>query len=178
MESPVRLTGKKRLFAEFWLQSRNQTQAAIHAGYSAKSAHVTGHRLLKNAKVLAYIEEREKELIMSTNEILMRLTRHGRGDMAAFIGKTPNELKTHPQSDLIKEFEHTITGVGLTREEKIKLKLYDAQAAMFHMWKHHQIAAGKATESVDVTDAKQRLEQLIARQADTSETGDDPEPTE
>lgn len=33
------------------------TEAAIKAGYSAKSAHVTASRLLRNAKVLARIQE-------------------------------------------------------------------------------------------------------------------------
>lgn len=35
----------------------NQTQAAIAAGYAKRSAHVTASRLLKNAKVVAYLDE-------------------------------------------------------------------------------------------------------------------------
>ena len=35
----------------------NQTQAAIKAGYAKKSAHVTASRLLKDAKVVKYLDE-------------------------------------------------------------------------------------------------------------------------
>ena len=36
----------------------NATQAAIGAGYSSKTAHVQGSRMLKNVKVLSEIQDR------------------------------------------------------------------------------------------------------------------------
>lgn len=45
------MTPKQQLFVNAYLRESNATQAAIAAGYSPKSAHVTGCRMLKDAKV-------------------------------------------------------------------------------------------------------------------------------
>lgn len=61
------LTDKQRLFAEIYVHNFNQTQAAIKAGYSPATAFVEGCRLLKNAKVKAYVDylkELKKESIL------------------------------------------------------------------------------------------------------------------
>jgi len=50
------LTEKQRFFAEIFVKNFNATQAAIKAGYSPTSAFVEGCRLLKNAKVKAYVD--------------------------------------------------------------------------------------------------------------------------
>ena len=57
MNMSDKLTLKQRAFVLEFAVDRNATQAAIRAGYSAGSAHVTASRLLKNAKVLALVEE-------------------------------------------------------------------------------------------------------------------------
>ena len=49
------LTPKQRAFVREYLLDLNATQAAIRAGYSERSAHVEGVRLLKNAKVDAAV---------------------------------------------------------------------------------------------------------------------------
>lgn len=51
---------KRDLFVEEYLVDLNATQAAIRAGYSERSAEVTGHRLLRDAKVAAAIAEAQK----------------------------------------------------------------------------------------------------------------------
>ncbi len=55
------LTPKQQRFVEEYLVDLNATQAAIRAGYSAKSAHVEGSRLLTNAKVAAAISAAKRE---------------------------------------------------------------------------------------------------------------------
>ena len=45
------LTTKQKLFVSEYLVDRNAKQAAIRAGYSAKTAEVQGSRLLSNVKV-------------------------------------------------------------------------------------------------------------------------------
>jgi phage terminase small subunit len=47
---------RRARFAEEYAKDRNATQAAIRSGYAKASAHVTGCRLLKDAKVLALVE--------------------------------------------------------------------------------------------------------------------------
>ena len=47
------LTPKQALFVAEYLVDRNATQAAIRAGYSAKTAEQQGYRLLRNAQIQA-----------------------------------------------------------------------------------------------------------------------------
>ncbi len=56
--------GKKKLFVEAYVNDvyRNQTAAAIAAGYSEKTAAQAASRLMKDEDVAAAIAEREKEL--------------------------------------------------------------------------------------------------------------------
>jgi hypothetical protein len=50
------LTARQMLFVESYKITGDATKSAISAGYALKSAHVEGHRLLKNAKVLAELK--------------------------------------------------------------------------------------------------------------------------
>lgn len=59
------LTAKQQRFVAEYLKDRNQTQAAIAAGY--KSPEVEGSRLLKNAKVAAEIAKGQADRIERTN---------------------------------------------------------------------------------------------------------------
>lgn len=54
---------RRKLFVEAYLSNGgNATQAAISAGLSAKTAGVTGHKLLKHAEVSALLKQRQTEL--------------------------------------------------------------------------------------------------------------------
>lgn len=152
----------------------NGAASARLAGYAENSARITASRLLTKANVKAAIEERIKELTMSADEVLIRLSEQGRGDIGKFIGLKEGEIANHPQSHLIHNFKRTVTtGRNDFKEEKIEIELYNSQAALTHLWKHHQIANNKPTENIDVTDAKERLAQLLARQSGRGEPDGD-----
>lgn len=53
---------KQKKFADEWLVDCNGTQAAIRAGYSAKTAEVKGSQLLNTPDIKAYIEGRQAKL--------------------------------------------------------------------------------------------------------------------
>ena len=57
-------TRQQKLFVDNYLKNRkkNQTQAAIEAGYSPASASSQSYQLLQNPIVLEYLEKREKQL--------------------------------------------------------------------------------------------------------------------
>lgn len=59
-----KLTEMQKLFVDEYLKLRkkNQTQAAINAGYSPKSAKSQASQLLNKPKLLEYLEFREKQL--------------------------------------------------------------------------------------------------------------------
>jgi phage terminase small subunit len=54
------LSAKKQRFAEEFIVDLNATKAAKRTGYSEKTAYSQGHRLLKDAEVLAEIERHKK----------------------------------------------------------------------------------------------------------------------
>ena len=58
-----KLTPKQERFCAEYLVDYNATQAAIRAGYSAKTAGSAGNRLLKNVEVLTCVRAMQKEKI-------------------------------------------------------------------------------------------------------------------
>jgi len=80
----AKLTPKQKRFAKEWVIDSNNTQAAIRAGYSERTAAAQGARLLINVNVQKYIAElmaaKDKELIASQDEVLIYLTSVLRGE--------------------------------------------------------------------------------------------------
>lgn len=80
----AQMTAKQKLFCDEYLIDLNATQAAIRAGYSQKTAGVTGNENLKKPYIKEYIEQRmaEKEaaLIADQDEVLKYLTSVMRGE--------------------------------------------------------------------------------------------------
>ena len=78
-----KLTEKQKAFCENYLIDLNATQAAIRAGYSAKSARQAAWNLLDRPEIQAYIksrmESKNAELIATQDEILQYLTSVMRG---------------------------------------------------------------------------------------------------
>ncbi len=62
----ITLTARQERFVDEYLVDLNAKQAAIRAGYSPKSAHVEGSRLLTNAKVAAAIAAAKRERAEAT----------------------------------------------------------------------------------------------------------------
>lgn len=54
------LTGKKRAFADAVLAGLSNKEAAIHAGFSEKTASAAGSRNVKDPDVKAYLEQRRQ----------------------------------------------------------------------------------------------------------------------
>lgn len=73
----MRLTPKQERFVQEYLTDLNATQAAIRAGYSARSASVIGHENLRKPNVAAAVEARKKvradALGITADYILLRL---------------------------------------------------------------------------------------------------------
>ena len=82
----TRFTAKKKRFGDEYLIDLNATQAAIRAGYSKKTAHSQGPRLLEDVEVAAYIakckEERSKRTEIDADWLLKRLADEADADVA------------------------------------------------------------------------------------------------
>lgn len=97
------LTEKQKLFIEYYLQTLNATESAIKAGYSEKTAGKQGHDLKhylmpfmedRIAKIKEKSDERVKQAIADTDEILEMLTRIARGEEKDAFGlDTSNQDK-------------------------------------------------------------------------------------
>lgn len=77
----MKLTQKQRLFADEYIKSGNATDAYVKAGYkcSRSTARRNGNRLLTNADIKSYIENRTAEIeshkIADAKEVLQYYTR-------------------------------------------------------------------------------------------------------
>ena len=61
------LSAKRQAFVANYLLDFNATQAAIRAGYSPRSAPITGHRLLKDANVITALASAREKREIKTN---------------------------------------------------------------------------------------------------------------
>lgn len=84
----VKLTEKQQRFADEYIRTGNITQSYLNAYQNVKkesTAASNGSRLIRNAKVKAYIDERLEELkkqsIAEQDEILQYLTSVMRGEL-------------------------------------------------------------------------------------------------
>ena len=74
-----KLTEKQRRFADYFIETGNQTEAAIKAGYSERTARAIGSENLTKPNIRKYIDDRLEELaserIADQREVLETLTR-------------------------------------------------------------------------------------------------------
>ncbi len=84
-----KLTAKQQRFCDEYLIDLNATQAAIRAGYSAKTAKVIGNENLSKPYIKEYIGKRMKEkeaaLIADQDEVLKYLTAVLRGQSSSSV---------------------------------------------------------------------------------------------
>jgi phage terminase small subunit len=98
------LTPRQRLFAQEYLKDLNATQAAIRAGYSAKTANEQGARLIAKVSVRSQIEraqqERSERTRIDADWVLRRLASEAEADIADLYDDDGNLLpiKKWPQA--------------------------------------------------------------------------------
>lgn len=144
------LNERQKRFIDEYIIDINATQAAIRAGYSERTAYSQGQRLLKNVEIQAAIEkrmeERENDLIMKQNEILIRLSEQARreakdyqvvmiekasyDDNGNFIGieKRPEIIEIPTQNkDAIKAMELLLKRYPMNKHDELKETLLEQQ---------------------------------------------------
>lgn len=103
---------KRQRFVDEFLIFRNATQAAIKAGYSPKSAAITGHRLLSDAKISVEIERRTRDqaerLGATAERVLQELARLAFMDIGALYGAGGKLL---PVTDMPEDARRALIGV-------------------------------------------------------------------
>lgn len=170
------LTAKQRAFVEHYLTCWNATEAARRAEY--KDPAYSGWENQQKPVIQAAIQARLAELKMSADEVLTRLTDHARGDASDFVTVYASPLQDaltgkpildrdgqeiiryFPSLDLEKARQrgklHLIKSVRSTAHGPA-VELYDAQAALALLGKHH----GLFVEKIDIS--RQEIEAFLDR---------------
>ncbi|WP_130861446.1 terminase small subunit [Bacilliculturomica massiliensis] len=152
-------TGKKQKFAEEYLIDLNATQAAIRAGYSPKTAHSQGQRLLKDVDVANYIKQRQKQLQKKT-EITQERVLAEYAKLAFFDPRNLFETDGSPKSITELDDETAAALAGLDVQEVFegvgsnrvfagyikKYKLADKRGALDSLARH----LGMFTDKVEI----------------------------
>lgn len=187
----TKLTDKQHAFIEHYLTHWNATQAAIDAGYSEKTARVIGPENLSKPAIQAAVQARLAELTMSADEVLTRLTSQARGSLAPFIRRDADgdlygfDLHETQPLHLIKKASVTRRRQKDDRDEivtveTITLELYDAQAALALLGRHHKLfvdrteLTGKDGAPIEVSDARDRLADILTKRAAAAAAESDP----
>jgi phage terminase small subunit len=133
------LTGKRRVFVDEYLRTRNASEAARIAGYAKPGQE--GYRLLKIAEIAQELSERAEERAMSADEVLDRLAEHARGDISDFV--TFVDGVRVPILDLSRAERagklHLVKKLKYTNDGGVEFELYDAQAALVQLGKVHRL---------------------------------------
>ena len=125
----------------------NATQAALAAGYSEKTARLTGSRLITNDNIRQYIDERlkptQENRIMTGDEILSMLSRTARREemeTIVVVVKTKRSYYDKAGKKVIVESETPMT-------VQIPAKLSDANKAAELLGKFRALWDGQGKES-------------------------------
>ncbi len=160
------LNNKQQAFVEQYLTCWNASEAARRAGYNGK-ANVVGPRLLANVSIQAIIQTRLVEMKMGADEVLARLSDQSRASVAPFLRTdeqgNPTGFNLGPDRPT-----HLVKKVAIT-DKGISFEVYDAQAALALMAKHHGLLVDRTEISgpdngpIEIADARNKLATILSR---------------
>lgn len=172
------LNDKQKRFVAEYLIDLNATQAAIRAGYSAKTAHSQGPRLLEHVEIAAAVDaaklERSQRTQVDADWLLKRLADEADADLADLYTETGDlkPVEAWPKiwrqglvagvevDALYDGFGENRTQVGLVK----KIKLSDRTRRLELIGKHIKVNAFQ--ENVNYTGFESlgdRLDRATAR---------------
>lgn len=147
------MNDRHKAFIEQYLISYNATDAyqAVYTTVSRASAAANGWRLLQSADVQEAISQRLAETAMSANEVLMRLAQQARGDVDDYLDDNGNfdlaKARQAKKTGIVKKLKTKTTKRIFDDETvetvEVEFELYDAQAALVHLGKHHRLFADR-----------------------------------
>lgn len=112
------LTDKQRLFCDEYLIDLNAKQAAIRAGYSAKTAEVQASRLLSYAKVQEYINGKQTKLAdkleLDAEWVLRRLK-----DISDRCVQAEPVMTRNQDGDLVESGEYKFDSSGANKATEL-----------------------------------------------------------
>lgn len=161
------LSKKTQQFCQIYVSNGfNGAKAAIGAGYAERSARQTASRLLTNDDIKEEIARLLTDQVMSREQALAAMSDMARADIDDFI-TVPG---TFPYIDLQKARDlgktHLIKRVKVRGDGGMEIELYDRQAAVRDIGKHHGLWKDGIEIKVDITLVVQLVNALEAAEMD------------
>lgn len=154
MGQNMALNDKQRRFVDEYLIDLNATQAAIRAGYSAKTAASQGERLLRNVEIQALLTERmkarEQRTDVTQDRVVNELAKIAFGDPRKVMAWGPSGVKLKDSAELTDDEAAFVSEVSETTTEhggSLKLKTNDKLKALELLGRH----LGMFKEKVELT---------------------------
>lgn len=144
---------KQKRFVDEYLIDLNATQAAIRAGYSAKTAEQIGHQLLKKTSVREHLSTRQNEIAESTEitpeMVVKELAKIGFANIRKAVKWSPvlgmvehdgnviltNGVQLVDSDELDDDTAAAVAEVSQTAQG-IKIKFHDKRAALVDIGRH------------------------------------------
>ena len=166
---------RQKRFADEYLVDLNQTQAAIRAGYSERTAFEIGRGLFNKVDVRHYIQERldkrGKRLEITADRVLQEIAKVAFSDMSEFAEWRESQA-TLIDSNLLDKVQtaciQEVSGQTNANGSTVKIKLYDKLKALEVLGKHLKLF----NEKIDIGDIVIRVK---VESDDTSVDEDDDE---
>lgn len=177
---PRQITPRQARFVQEYLLDLNGTQAAIRAGYSAKSADRIAIELLRNPEVAREISERqarrEERTQIKADTVLAELLRLARVDLAQAFNENGDLKPIHEIPEDVRraiagvEIEALFEGRGRDREQVgfvKKVRFWDKNRSLELLGKHLALFIDRS-ENVTVDLSALSDEQLAALEGGAS----------
>ncbi len=174
-----KLTAKQKMFAEFYAECLNGTQAARSAGYKGNGVVLASmaYENLRKPQIRSYVDQLLSTKSLSPAEVKARISDHATGSMEDFL--EVGDLEGFNTINLAKAREagklHLLKSVKISKTLQggsISIELYSADSALDKLAKVH----GLYQERLDLTsggkpfDVSRLSDEQLRRLAD----GDDP----
>ncbi len=135
------LTAKRRTFIDEYLIDFNATQAAKRAGYSARSAHTIGSRLLHMPAVKAALDRaiaaRAARTQVTADNVVEQYRRIGFSDIRRFVRWDETGVTLRPHTSLGAEDAAAVAELRPVGDKgQVVLRLYDKRPALDALARH------------------------------------------
>lgn len=155
---PGALNDKQQRFAEEYVRDLNATQAAIRAGYSAKTAEQQGSRLLRHVKVQAEVSrlkaQRSKRTAIDADWVLQQLARIAGADVRKVFRGTelvlPEDIDDETAAAIAAIEVVTVSKGEGEVEHVAKIRMVDKLRALELLGRHLKLFTDKI--EVDISD--------------------------
>jgi len=135
-----RLTDRQRQFVEQYLVDCNAAAAAVRAGYSERSASVTGPRVraLPHVRraIEAAMEERSRRVGITQDRVVLELARLAFADMRDFVAWDEGGVRLRPSEALTEDQAACVSEIVETPGKGVRVKLHGKTQALAALARH------------------------------------------